>query len=165
MSNVIKYDFRGNLYSFREDGWFNATEAAKRYGKRIRHWLDNAETKEYVRILNSRIPGHLIQARRGAGGGTWLHPKLAVVFARWLNIEFAVWCDEQIDELLRSGQRQAMSVYQQLVALQLEDANSFAKASFGSHLMLDRKRELPSYRARRRALEVKVQLPLFREAA
>lgn len=35
------------------------------------------------------------------GGGTWLHSKLAVVFARWLDVHFAVWCDQQIDALLR----------------------------------------------------------------
>ncbi len=26
--------------------------------------------------------------------GTWLHPKLGVIFARWLTPHFAVWCDE-----------------------------------------------------------------------
>jgi hypothetical protein len=35
------------------------------------------------------------------GGGTWLHPKLAVAFARWLNVRFGIWCDQQIDGLLR----------------------------------------------------------------
>lgn len=105
MSNIVKFDFEGRLYSFNTDGWFNATEAAKRYGKRVQHWLDNAETQEYIRILNSRISGDLIAARRGANGGTWLHPKLAVVFARWLKIEFAVWCDEQIDSIIRNGIR------------------------------------------------------------
>lgn len=24
--------------------------------------------------------------------GTWAHPKLAVFFARWLDVKFAVWC-------------------------------------------------------------------------
>ena len=32
--------------------------------------------------------------------GTWLHSKLAIHFARWLNPKFAVWCDEQIEILL-----------------------------------------------------------------
>lgn len=46
----------------------------------------------------------LVMTRRGSaanGGGTWLHPKLAVAFARWLNVDFAVWCDLHIDALLR----------------------------------------------------------------
>lgn len=35
------------------------------------------------------------------GGGTWLHPKASVVLARWVNTKFAVWCDMQIDQILR----------------------------------------------------------------
>lgn len=46
----------------------------------------------------------LVVTKRGStanGGGTWLHPKLAVAFARWLDVDFAVWCDLHIDALLR----------------------------------------------------------------
>ncbi len=25
-----------------------------------------------------------------------MHPKLAIRFAQWLDVDFAVWCDEQI---------------------------------------------------------------------
>ena len=49
------------------------------------------------------VPG-LITVKRGApssGGGTWLHPKLAVRFAQWLDVDFALWCDEQIDGIVR----------------------------------------------------------------
>jgi hypothetical protein len=34
-----------------------------------------------------------------------MHPKLAVRFAQWLNVDFAVWCDEQIDAIIRNGIR------------------------------------------------------------
>lgn len=30
-----------------------------------------------------------------------MHPKLAVPFARWLDTRFAIWCDLQIDGLIR----------------------------------------------------------------
>lgn len=115
MSNIIKRDFRGSLYSFNMDGWFNATEAAKRFGKRLDHWLDNADTLDYIRALDEVIQGHessisntrkngYLRTRRGQhGGGTWLHPKLAVAFARWLSAKFGVWCDLQIDDLIRAG--------------------------------------------------------------
>src|SRR5690625_6844294 len=87
MSGIIKYDFEGQLYSFNLDGWFNATEAAKRYGRRLDHWLGTAETLEYIRALdevltgkrsqisNTRENGYL-RTRRGQNGGTWMHPKL-----------------------------------------------------------------------------------------
>ncbi len=51
-----------------------------------------------------RILPLVLDARRGSGangGGTWAHPKLAVFFARWLDVRFAVWCDLMVDEILR----------------------------------------------------------------
>jgi len=40
----------------------------------------------------------------GHGGGSWLHPKLAVPFARWLDIGFSIWCDMQIEKILHPVQ-------------------------------------------------------------
>ncbi|WP_437883537.1 KilA-N domain-containing protein [Pseudomonas sp. LRF_L74] len=95
---------------FNADGWINAGDASAQFGKRVDHWLANAETQQYIEALaaalNTRDSRDLIHSRRGRGGGTWLHPKLAVAFARWLNVDFAVWCDMRIDDLLR-GQGQA----------------------------------------------------------
>lgn len=119
MSNIIKYDFQGHLYSFNMDGWFNATEAAKKYGKGIDDWLALAGTLEYIQALDETLAGQqgrilhtrdsryvkTSKARLDRGGGTWLHPKLAVRFAQWLNAKFAVWCDIQIDAIIRNGIR------------------------------------------------------------
>lgn len=99
---------------FREDGYINMTKAAKHFGKRLQHFWDNEGTHEYVQCLAealnliSRNPGELdwefgiraidsLCARKsGRYGGTFCHPKLAVFFARWLSVEFAVWCDLMI---------------------------------------------------------------------
>lgn len=110
---IIPHDFQGQQVRFDADGWLHATAIAERFGKRLDHWLENAETLEYMRALdevhnpstgpstisNTRKSGYL-RTRRGNNGGTWLHPKLAVAFARWLDAKFAVWCDMQIDALL-----------------------------------------------------------------
>lgn len=56
-------------------------------------------------LLLSKETG-LVKTKSGSpenGGGTWLHPKLAIVFARWLSVEFAVWCDLTIDSLMRKA--------------------------------------------------------------
>lgn len=45
------------------------------------------------------------------GGGTWLHPKLAVFFARWLSARFAVWCDQKIEQIYRGMQRERDVAY------------------------------------------------------
>lgn len=56
--------------------------------------------------LNTRNIGDLIKTKRGKTGGTWMHPKLAVVFARWLSVDFAIWCDEQIDGIIHGTPEQ-----------------------------------------------------------
>lgn len=105
MNNVIPFTYEGRPVRFSSEGWICATDSAAQFGRRVDHWLANAETKQYVQALaaalNTRDSGDLIQSRRGRRGGTWLHPKLAVAFARWLDVRFAVWCDLHIDALLR----------------------------------------------------------------
>lgn len=101
MNELIATDFNGNIINFNIDGWFNATEVAATFDKRIDHWLENKETQEYIAILNTRNYGDLLKTKRGKyGGGTWMHPKLAIFFARWLSADFAVWCDEQIEAII-----------------------------------------------------------------
>lgn len=110
MSNVIPFSYQGQPVRFNTDGWINATEAAGRFGKKPAHWLELDSTKEYIKKLSARMAiGNvgksditLVLAKRGrsSDSGTWLHPKLAVKFARWLSIDFEIWCDEQIDALL-----------------------------------------------------------------
>jgi len=146
MSQLVQYQFDHSLYSFTLDGWFNATEAAAKFGKEPFDWLIQRDTVGYLVALAEHIAERtgeinsgfvqelnkikvlpsasavsrtkllrlakktaLVKTRTGApdtGGGTWLHPKLAVAFARWLDVHFGVWCDEQIDTILR-GQIQA----------------------------------------------------------
>lgn len=105
MSALVTAEYQGVGYSFRDDGWFNATSAAKRYGKEPGDWLRLPTTMEYLKAMTRRygkIPYvKTSRARSDRGGGTWLHPKLAVQFSQWLNVEFAIWCDEQIDRILR----------------------------------------------------------------
>lgn len=106
-SNVIPLQYEGQAYSFNSAGWINATEAAKRFGKEPAQWLRLPETKAYLLGLERRY-GKITyvktsRARMDRGGGTWLHPKLAVPFARWLSVDFEIWCDEQIDRLIHGG--------------------------------------------------------------
>lgn len=105
MQNIIPFPYQGQPVRFNADGWINATEIAKRHGKRLDFWLRNADTKQYMaalsRHLNTSDCRDLIRTQRGRGGGSWLHPKLAVAFARWIDVDFGVWADMQIDALLR----------------------------------------------------------------
>jgi hypothetical protein len=109
LAAVITTDYNGMTVAFTGDGWFNATAPAARFGKAPHEWLRLPATHEYLSAL-ARKYGKIPYSRtkRGNDGGTWMHPKLAVPFARWLDVDFAVWCDEQIDHILRGG----LSVWQ-----------------------------------------------------
>lgn len=104
--HLIPLAYEGHPITIRDDGWFNATEAAKLYGKRPIDWLNLPETMRYVSALAARSKvkeSHFAQTRRGGRpgeAGTWLHPKLAVRFAQWLNVDFSLWCDEQIESII-----------------------------------------------------------------
>jgi hypothetical protein len=124
-TQLITQTYNGLAFTFREDGWFNMTHAAKSFGKRLDHFWDNAGTVDYMVALaetlqvNPLFPGitpevgstdftllknSLAAPRKGYHTkpevGTWAHPKLAVFFARWLDVRFAVWCDAMIDDIL-----------------------------------------------------------------
>lgn len=107
MSAVITRDYQGHVMAYRDDGWFNATAAASKWGKAPAEWLRLTSTIEYLNALKRHQSdmGKTHITRKGNSKdfeqGTWLHPKLAVPFARWLDVEFAVWCDAQIDSLIR----------------------------------------------------------------
>lgn len=104
MNSVIPFNYQGQPVRFNTAGWINATDVAGRYDKRPIDWLKQDETKNYLAALADALncdPESLLETRRGRyQGGTWLHPKLAVAFARWLDLKFAVWCDLHIDALL-----------------------------------------------------------------
>ncbi len=102
MSSIITHDYQGHAIAYQGDGWFNATQAAAKFGKSPYEWQRLPDTVAYVAALErkyGKIP--YSKSKRGGNGGTWLHPKLAVRFAQWLDVDFAVWCDEQIDALIR----------------------------------------------------------------
>lgn len=101
-------EFNGLPIVFREDGYINMTKAAKHFGKDLKEFFKNKGTKEYFKameVMGGIPPITLKQAKRGnqfvADAGTYGHPKLAVFFARWLDVRFAVWCDLMIDNILK----------------------------------------------------------------
>lgn len=99
MSNIVK-QFNQTPITFNDDGWFNATEAAKAFGKRPNDWLALPSTIEYLEFLSAstknKVP--LVKAQRGGAskGGTWVHPDAGVEFARWLNPGFAAWMQSEV---------------------------------------------------------------------
>jgi len=94
---------------FQTDGFINATAIAKQFNKVPKDFLRTKTTQEYIKAVGQIClteQNQLVIIKQGGSQeeqGTWLHPKLAIFFARWLDARFAVWCDLQIEKILHSN--------------------------------------------------------------
>lgn len=91
-----------------KDGYLNATALSKAYlsktGKirKPSHWLENARTQETIRHLagSAGIPSdHLVVTVKSGPNerrGTYLHPRLAIRFAIWLDDDFGLAVEDFI---------------------------------------------------------------------
>lgn len=88
------------------DGYVNATAMCKANGKQWSKYRESDRCQTYLDALaeTSEIRMFdLIESRQGQGGGTWVHPQVAIDLARWVSPEFAVWMDgwflEQVSQV------------------------------------------------------------------
>jgi hypothetical protein len=88
------------------DGFVNATAMCKANGKEWSKYRESDRCQTYLDALaeTSEIRMFdLIESRQGQGGGTWVHPQVAVDLARWISAPFAVWMDgwflEQVSQV------------------------------------------------------------------
>jgi hypothetical protein len=120
--NEIEVDFflENSLY-------INATKIGREFGKKPVDWLKTKETKDYLEAfskLKNTFVDELVIIKKGGNQkkeqGTWIHKKLIIAFARWLDPHFAVWCDEVIEEILITGsyslQKEEKSKYAELIS-------------------------------------------------
>lgn len=109
-----------------DDGFINGTAMCVAHNKDISDWLKNDDTWELVVALamdlgiqpknhkngnsvytrvSATYPS-LVVVKRGspnAGGGSWLHPDLAIQLAQWCNKPFAIQVSRWIREWLTTG--------------------------------------------------------------
>ena len=109
MNNPVVYDYKGSQISFSlgENVMANATEMAKPFGKQPIDWLKTNQSKDYIETF-SKLKiislADLVQVTKGGNNpGTWMHEDVALEFARWLSPAFAIWCNDRIKELLKTG--------------------------------------------------------------
>lgn len=130
---VISHQFAESVIEQRiKDGFINATAMCKANGKEMKDWLKNQDTYELFFALNidifkisnqedspdldisrlsttkySKLFPNLIFTKRGnpeIGGGTWLHPDLALQLAQWCNKSFAIQVSKWIRQWMTTGQ-------------------------------------------------------------
>ena len=78
--------------------------------KKLENWKASPNTKRYIEALeNSRSLKSREWIISNKGGeasqqGTWIHEKLVLNLARYIDVAFELWIDEQITTLIREGE-------------------------------------------------------------
>lgn len=123
MGNLRIFDYRGSNITFScgNGVMVNATEMARAFDKRPIDYLRLPTTIELVNAIvrKSHISeSQLIITKQGSsinGGGTWLHEDIALDFAQWLSVDFRLWCNDRIKELLKHGMTATQPTLEQIV--------------------------------------------------
>ena len=113
MDNVKVFEYNGTPVKFSTDNenfvMVNATEMAKKFGKRAFDWLKIDSTKSFLEAIAETkkiVSADLVVVRRGGNDkeaqGTWMHEDVAFEFARWLDPKFGVWCNDVVKNLIRN---------------------------------------------------------------
>lgn len=108
--NTQVYSYNGNDVSFHSGSnniLINATEMARPFNKTPKDYLRTQSSQDFINALSKRqnCPlADLVQVIKGGNNaGTWLHEDIALDFAQWLNIDFKLWCNDRLKELLKHG--------------------------------------------------------------
>ena len=95
-----------------EDGYVNATalskahQAATNERRDVGHWLETQAAQRAIQHLSLKtgIPViKLVEAKKGRHGGTYIHLRLSVRFAMWLNDEFGYLVEEWVEQWMTTG--------------------------------------------------------------
>lgn len=139
MNTSVVYDYKGSQISFMsgENVMVNATQMAKPFEKRPIDWLQNQSSIEYLNELSKvrkSTLADLVQVTKGGNNsGTWMHEDVSMEFARWLSPAFAIWCNDRIKELLKTGvttvsnDDEAIAYAMQVLSKRLEQAKAEKK--------------------------------------
>ena len=109
MNTPVIYSYKGSEISFMsgENVLINATQMGKPFGKRPNDYLVLPSTNQLISAITrkSGIAENqlVITERGGLNPGTWMHEDVAIDFAQWLSVDFRLWVNDRIKELLKTG--------------------------------------------------------------
>ena len=92
---------------------------------KLDNWKRSVNTKKYIEaIKNNRSVKSTEWIISKNGGdileqGTWIHEKLILSLARYISVNFEIWCDEQITTLIRDGKVSLKSKSEEEMILEL----------------------------------------------
>lgn len=103
-------DFQGTGIQFSADGWLNATATVQALNKDgLENFLRSKTYTDYAEVVAQASSVDITDLKKtvtgkGKNQGTYLHPDMAVIFARWISPAFAYWCDKQVSQLIQKAQ-------------------------------------------------------------
>ena len=160
MSSIINFNYKGSQISFNngEKVMVNATQMARPFNKEPKFWLMNQSTTDYLTELSkvrNLTLADLVQVTKGGNNpGTWMHEDVALEFARWLSPAFAIWCNDRIKELLKTGVA-TVSNDDEAIASAMQVLNRRLEAAKAEKERLEQQNQLQSEQLRLSAPKVK----------
>lgn len=110
MAEIIKI-FEGQEITISEDGMWNATQMCKKFNKKVNDFFRLQQTDRFLESLKKKhnfSDSDLIRTAQGGNNqseqGTWVHRKIALKLAAWLNTDFEVWVYDVIEKLFTQGE-------------------------------------------------------------
>ena len=127
-------------------------------------FMKRPETAALVEAMKKRCTSQCIEPVTTVKGGlqaeqgTFVSKTLVIAYAMWIDADFHLDVIEAFDTM----QAASLGLWQQLQAAISREVESKVRASFGSHLMLERKKEKQPLQERIWQLESEIQpsLPL-----
>lgn len=113
MNNTLTIEtYKDTGITFREDAWVNATQMAKPFGKLVTGFTRTQSAQAFIAALEKQLTAEnegvmqkcITVVQGGLTQGTWMHPDLALEFARWLSPEFAIWTNRVIRRIMAGEQ-------------------------------------------------------------
>lgn len=160
MNNPVVYSYKGSEISFMsgESTMINATQMAKPFGKRPNDYLVLPSTNQLINAITrkSGIAENqlVITERGGLNPGTWFHEDIALDFAQWLSVDFRLWCNDRIKELLKTGVA-TVSNDDEAIAYAMQVLNRRLEAAKAEKERLEQQNQLQSEQLRLSAPKVK----------